>query len=1022
MDENLSVMYKQRIRDYLEHYGEYVYSDFIPLHAEMAQSLEPVPYAERLNLRYRTVREGECWGPKWSSAWLHVTASVPARFAGKELCLRLNGGGEALVFDRKGVPAMGLTEVCVFNNAYHKERFPLGQGKAGAKIDYWVELAANGLFGIQQPLASERCPVDPQGEYSAVISQLKLCVFERELWGFHHDMQALFGQIEVWGDNDYRSRQLLAILNNAMDIFQHKTENAPAARKYLAKAAFSRHACASAPTVCSIGHAHIDLGWLWPVCETTRKAARTFASQLDNMERYPDYKFGESQPYLYQIVKENYPELYAKIRQRVKEGRWELQGGMYVEADNNLISGESMARQFLHGKNFFMDEFGVDVKNLWLPDVFGYSASCPQFIRKAGCDFFLTQKLSWSQFNHFPHKTFRWIGVDGSEVLTHFPPEDTYNANGSTGQRMQSQNNFPEIGIIPEYMSLFGIGDGGGGPSDDFLERVARTADLEGCPRSTYRFASDFFEDIRPYASQLPVWKGELYLELHRGTLTTQARTKRNNRKCEQALAALEFLASCLPAEDYPAKELDKAWKTVLLNQFHDILPGSSIHLVYENAEREHAQVLQWCARTMDRLARRLFRKTKDSAVLVNTLPHPWFGIVELPWRDGGACDETGAPLAVQSEDGRLYALVAIPASGFATLRKTQGSPAPAKATRTRVLENDLIRYEFDAQGRLVSAFDKLERREILAAPANVLTLYNDRPVSYEAWDIDIFYPRDRIGTPACVKAGHVRKGPARSTLAFQFTTGKSVIDQTVILRADSRRLDFVTHVDWHESRVMLRVAFPVAIVSEQASFDIQYAYVTRTTHDNTSWDAAKFESCGHRYADLSQQDYGAALLNDCKYGYCVKGNTLDLNLLRSPRHPDFLADLGEHDFTYSFLPHPGPLVDSDVMQEAALLNREPFLADGLAAGRALPPCFLESDGATLEVVKKAEKDDSTILRIVENRGRETNAILHMRKHDARVTETNLVEWEHGREYTVRDQQVDLTLKPFEIMTLRLEY
>ncbi|MBQ6470713.1 MAG: alpha-mannosidase [Victivallales bacterium] len=1021
MHERFFELYKLRIKNYFRQHGEYIYSDCIPLEAELGQSLVPVPYKERLSLKYRPVQEGDTWGPKWSSAWLHVQATVPARFAGKELCLRINGGGEALVYDKKGVPAMGLTNVCAFEQNYHKDRYLIGKCKTGAKLDYWIELAANALFGIQQPQAFDRNPDDPLGTYIAQISQLKLCVFERELWGLHHDMKALYGQIEFWGDNDYRSKQLLTILNNALDIFQYDNANVPAVRKYLAEKAFSRKAYASAPTVCSIGHAHIDLGWLWPVRETTRKAARTFASQLDNMERYPDYKFGESQAYLYKIIKENYPELYAKIKKRVKEGRWELQGGMYVEADNNIISGESMVRQFLHGKNFFMDEFGVDVKNLWIPDVFGYSASCPQFIRKSGCDYFLTQKISWSQFNHFPHNTFRWIGVDGTEVLTHFPPEDTYNSDGSTLLRMKSQNQFPEIDILPEYMSLVGIGDGGGGPTDDYLERCARTTDLEGCPKNIFRFASDFFEDIKQYAPKLPAWKGELYLELHRGTLTTQAHTKRNNRKCEQALTALEFLASCLPAEEYPSAELDNAWKTVLLNQFHDIIPGSSIHLVYQQTEQEHTNILSWCNQTMGRLARKLFSKAKGAAVLVNTLSYPWSGVIELPWQDSGANDETGAPLPVQAESGRLFALVEVPASSFATIRKTAKQPSAAKQTRSRVLENDLIRYEFDAQGRLTRAFDKQEQREVLAAPANVLSLYNDRPCNYEAWDVDIYYQRECIGSPACAMAGTVVQGPARSTLSFQYKTEKSTIEQTVVLRQDSRRLDFVTHVDWHEHRIMLRVAFPVAISSDKASYDIQYAYTERPTHDNTSWDEAKFECCGQRYADLSQGDYGAALLNDCKYGYRVKGNTLDLNLLRSPKHPDYLADMGTHEFTYSFLPHPGPLVGSDVMQEAALLNREPFVANGMAAGKALPPCCLESEGATLEVVKKAEKDNSTILRIVENRGRATDAVLFLRNPTAKVTETNLIEWEHGKAYPVKDGRVLLSLKPFEILTLRLQ-
>ena len=370
------------------------------------------------------------------------------------------------------------------------------------------------------------------------------------------------------------------------------------------------------------------------------------------MDRYPNYIFGASQAVLYRMVRDNYPKLYEKVKARIAEGRWEVQGGMWVEADANIISGESMVRQFLHGKNYFRDEFGVDVHNLWLPDVFGYSAAMPQIIKKSGCDYFLTQKISWSQINHFPHNTFLWRGIDGTEVIAHFPPENTYNSSATPHDRILAQNRFEENGFLNEFMSLVGIGDGGGGPAEEHVEYEIRNENLDGCPKSTFGRADGFFERLAEHRDKLPIWNGELYLEMHRGTLTTQSRTKRNNRKCEQALVALEFLASSLPYSQYP--NIDELWKTLLTNQFHDILPGSSIGLVYETTEKEHSEILAAVEREMERAAIQLFKATSDSAVIVNSLSCSWEGLLPLPeeWKECGVMID-GKQVPVQIEDGR---------------------------------------------------------------------------------------------------------------------------------------------------------------------------------------------------------------------------------------------------------------------------------------------------------------------------------------------------------------------------------
>ncbi|MBQ6599342.1 MAG: alpha-mannosidase [Lentisphaeria bacterium] len=732
------------------------------------------------------------------------------------------------------------------------------------------------------------------------------------------------------------------------------------------------------------------------------------------MEKYPDYIFGASQAELYVMIKENYPALYERIREKVKEGRWEILGGMWVEADCNLISGESMIRQFLYGKNFFMDEFGCEVRNLWIPDVFGYSASMPQIIRKSGCDYFLTQKISWNRINQFPHNTFRWRGIDGTEILTHFPPENSYNAVCTPEQRIAAENVFKENAYLDEFISLVGIGDGGGGPSEEYLERNERMRDWDGCPKVRYGTAAGFFERLSAHESELPYWDGELYLERHRGTLTTQAAAKRGNRFCEQALAALEFFASCADLKDYPAKIIAESYRNLLRNQFHDILPGSSIRKVYERTEKEYAETLVNCKKEMDKVAARLFETAPDRCTIVNTLSVPWRGILTLPetWQ---GYEVKGA----EAGNGKEIR-VNVPPNSFTVIKKGVKKDFSKKALEIPILENEFVRYEFANDGSLLSVYDKKLKREIMAGRGNVMEMYYDIPPAYDAWDVEIYYKRNKISA----MKGEWISGYADQVLSelnFVYRSEHSVMTQRVILRPDSTRLDFVTHVHWNESHVLLRTGFPT-VIRGRAFFDIQYGQIERAPHDNTSWDEAKFEVCGQRYADLSSRDFGMALLNDCKYGYRIKDGNISISLLRSPKYPDFEADLGEHDFTYSLLPHEGDLENSSVIAEAAMLNRAPYLAEASAAPENFDfPCRITSEGVSLEIVKKAEKDNSRIIRLVETKGRYSSAQLRFAKTVEKVSHTNLIEWEHGEEVILHDRIADLTLKPYEIVTLRLE-
>ena len=1018
-------IYQERIKCFLSDVTRDLFDGTIPLEAEYFSSHDHVPFAERLKYPLKKISEGEVWGEKWSSAWFKLTGRVPEAWAGKKIVARLNISGEGLIFSDDGVPLQGITAQSIFVSHYSREIYSLCEkAKGGETFEFWCEGAANDIFGIRKNGRPALDEANPHGTFDARISVLQLCAWNEEMWQLSLDIGFILSMLEEIPENNYRCRQLVSIVNDAINVYAGNRDNAAKCRAVLKKI-LSAPANASALKVTAVGHAHIDTGWLWPVKETIRKCGRTFSNQIGLIEKYPDYVFGASQPQHYAFTKERYPALYEKIKKYVKKGRWEPQGGMWVEADCNIISGESMIRQFIHGKNFFMDEFGFEVKNLWIPDVFGYSAAMPQIIRKCRCEYFLTQKISWNQINKFPHNTFIWRGVDGSEVLTHFPPEDNYNSFLMPKTLISAQNNFIENDSVDEFISLFGVGDGGGGPKEENIENGLRQNNIEGCPKLSFGRADDFFKRLEKFRDKLELWSGELYLESHRGTLTTQARVKKANRLLEYRLKTLEFLYSCLPLPQYPAQEFDKIWKVLLINQFHDIIPGSSITEVYQNTLEEYRAAFAECDKLMAAAGEMLFEKDSNSLTLMNVTGVPYSGAVELPdaWTGCNVQTEEGKCVQVQTESGRTRAEVQIPAYGFLTLKRGSDKvPAAAEveASGALVLENDLVRYEFNRNAELISAYDKEAGRQILQAggKGNALSLYVDEPNNYDAWDVDLFYEKQQIGNAAGTGKVMQIGGPVRNTLNFELKIGNSCIKQQIVL-GKSKRLDFNTAVEWKEAHKMLRTAFPVNVMSQEASFDIQYAYAKRPTTRNNSWELAKFEVVAHRYADISDLQYGVALLNNCKYGHKVHGSTLDLNLLRSPKYPDFNADIGRHEFTYSLLPHQGQLTESNVIAEAVALNSIPLLFNNCKHGPVELPCRLSSSGISLEVLKKAEKEDCLVIRLVETQGKTSSGILYFSAGIKRVAETDMLEWENLSSVEVAGS-MGVELKPFEIRTCKL--
>ncbi len=1035
-------IYQKRVEAFINYLKNgAILREKIPFEATYSHSVEPVAFRDHLKGEYKPIKKGDKWGNEWDSAWFKLKAKVPLGWAGKAVAANLNFNGEACIFSDSGCPLYGMTDGSVFNINYGKDIYQIFDScTGGEEVNLTVETAVNKLFGIDLERDPERSCPKRHGTYEGKVVSLDLVVFDNELWHLMLDMTVLYNLMnsagsgardsgigQMWGSAKFltqltpRQKRLLNTMYKAVVAFEDNPDNAAKAREIL-KPLFATPANASDLKVTAVSHAHIDTGWLWPVRETIRKCARTFSSQIALIEKYPGFVFGASQPQHFKFIKDYYPELYEKVKKYVRSGNIECQGGMWVEADCNVTGGEAMIRQFIHGKNFFKDEFDVDVRNLWIPDVFGYSAAMPQIMQKCGVDFFLTQKISWSQFNEFPHNTFFWRGLDGSEVLTHFPPEDTYNAPMLPAGHIKAQNNFKESHIADEFLCLYGIGNGGGGAKEEHVEQALRQNDLEGCPKVSFGRAQDYFDRLSEHSADFERWDGELYLELHRATLTTQARTKKGNRTLERKLREAEFICSCLDTADYPQDALDRLWKVLLINQFHDILPGSSIKKVYETTEKEHAESIAECEALIAAAGEKLTDKSAESVTLVNILSKEYTAPVMLPesFRGCGAVDGNGNKLTVQEDENGISASITLPPCGSVTITKAQKNDSTSlDISKGLILENELVRYEFAEDGTITNACDKEASRSILTAgeKGNQLSLYVDRPVNWDAWDIDITYENECIGGVDPVSVCGLSDGGVRKGIKFTLKAGESVIEQSVYLNNNSKRLDFQTKVDWKELHKMLRVSFPAEVRAREASFDIQYGYAKRPTHRNTGWELAKFEVCAHRYADISDKDYGVALLNDCKYGYKVLDNVLDLNLLRSPVYPDADADLGEHCFTYSLLPHTGELTDSDVIYQAAMLNQPPVTLCGAGANAAIPVSFT-GHGTSLDVLKKAEKEACRVIRVSEIFGENSSCTITLNAGESLV-ETDMMEWNDGKVFS--GKQHTFSLKPFEILTFKIK-
>ncbi|MFF1782687.1 alpha-mannosidase [Streptomyces virginiae] len=981
-----------------------VHSRAVPLTVERWEAPgEPVPVTEGLAAPYEPCAIGAPWGPAWGTTWFKVTGTVPADWAGRTVEAVLDLG-----FDRMmpGFQCEGLVhradggEVKALN-PYNDWVRVADRAEGGEQVEWYVEAASNPVL-VDHALTYEGDLPTSGDQPLYRLARMDLTVFETEVWELVQDLEVLYDLMVQLDTADARRHEILRALGAALDTLDlDDVPGSAAAARGCLTAVLAAPANASAHRISAVGHAHIDSAWLWPLRETVRKVARTTSNMVDLMDRHPEFVFAMSQAQQLDWIKTYRPELFERIKKKIADGQFVPVGGMWVESDTNMVGGEAMVRQFLHGKKFFLDEFGVETQNVWLPDSFGYTAAMPQIVGLTGSKWFLTQKISWSQMNRFPHHTFWWEGIDGTRVFTHFPPVDTYNSDLGGAQLAHAARNYREKGHGSRSLVPFGWGDGGGGPTREHLARARRQRDLEGSPKVRIERPDAFFEKAHAEYEDAPVWAGELYLELHRGTYTSQAKTKQGNRRSESLLREAELWAATAAVRvagyAYPYEDLERIWKTVLLHQFHDILPGSSIAWVHREARATYATVREEL-RAITLAAQQALAGQGTEELVFNCAPHARRGV---PAGGAGRPAAAGEPVTVEERHGGGH-----------------------------ILANGRLLVEIDARGLIVSVYDLEARRETVApgTAANLLQIHPDFPNMWDAWDIDAFY-RNRVTDLVELDRLEVTgSGPRAATVRVTRSFGRSAAVQRITLRAGARTVDIVTDVDWHETEKFLKAAFPLDVKAERTASETQFGHVYRATHTNTSWEAAKFEICAHRWIHAEEPGWGVALLNDSTYGHDVtrdvradggQTTTVRLSLLRAPRYPDPETDQGSHTLSFSLAPGAGI---GDAVREGHALNLPERVVPG--AGPVAPLLAVDEDAVVVEAVKLAEdRSGDVIVRLYESRGGRARATLTADFPLAAAVESDLLE----RPLTgtavgvpTPEGRVPLTLRPFQIVTVRL--
>jgi alpha-mannosidase len=966
-----------------------IYRDSRPVQvAAWSVGGEPVPFAQAVAQRFEPFALGRAWGRPWDTVWFDVRGEVPADWDPDEteLVVDLGFTGDQAGFQAEATayrPDGTIVKAIEPLNAW----VPLPAGP----FRLLIEAAANPV--IQTPYEYEPTALGDKATAGDALHYrlTELSVSRRDLtvWELLQDVVALDGLVDVLPAHGSRRAEVVHALERVVDAMDPDDVAGTAAmgREILAPVLRSG-AAESSLVVSAVGHAHIDCAWLWPVRETVRKVARTFANVLDLVDRNPGFVFAASSAQQYAWLKESQPELFERVRTAVAAGNIRPVGGMWVESDTNMPGGEALARQLVLGKRFFLEEFGVDSEEAWLPDSFGYTAALPQIVRAAGARWFLTQKPSWNATNAMPHSSFLWEGIDGSRVFTHFPPAETYNSDLGAQDLARTERVFRQKGAARHVLGLFGWGDGGGGPTREMLAAAERKEDLDGSPRVRLGDPQSFFAAAEAELPTPPVWVGEMYLELHRGTLTSQHRGKHGNRHSEGLLREAELwaaTAAVLRGTPYPYDALERAWQVVLLQQFHDILPGTSIAWVHEEAERNYQRVGE-----------------------------------ELTTLIGASLDALGAGGDTEvAANAGPYARHGVPGLGIGPAAAPCVARPHADGDRI-VLEDGLLHVEVDRRGTLVSVVDRVADRELLPTglAGGVLQLFRDTPREWDAWDID---DEDKRSGRDLVEP--VSVDVADDSVVVRHTMDATTIDVTI--RLVDGRVEYGFEIDWHESQKLLKLAFPLDVRADRATSEIQFGHVHRPIHQNTSWDAARFETVAHRWVHVGEPGYGVAIANDVVYGHDIRGGqapdgrpmtTARLSLLRAPRYPDPGADRGRHAFTVSLRPGGIP----DAIADGYAQHLPPRVTRGVPTQ---PLVEVTDPAVVVESVKLAEdRSGDLVVRLYEAHGNRSRATVRTAFGWSEAAATDLLERPVASDAVRRvgaGADVDLVLRPFELLTLR---
>lgn len=990
----------------------------------------PEPHADALSAEasnnWTQVEPGFTWGPAYRVVWFQVRGELPADWEGAEAGLIAELGGERTLW-LGDCPERGIDGP----HAVMRFREPVGPPAP-------IRLTIQAYGSAHHARVWGEVPED--SDASQVFKECAFVRLDTDLERLNYDFLFALDLARALPDTDPAYATIVRALNDVCNHWSQGSANRIARARRLIKDALGSLPGEVKHTITAVGHAHLDTAWLWPLAVTHLKMAHTAANQLYNMDRYPHFVFAHSQACQYEWIEQEVPALFHKIQEAAERGQWEPVGSMWVEADCNLSGGEALVRQFLYGRRYFQSRFGRTTDDMWLPDVFGYAASLPQILEKFGIHYFLTQKMSWSQINRFPHNTFLWQGIDGTKVWTHFPPADTYIGNCRPEQLLASVKNHRDHGRSDHSLYLFGWGDGGGGPTEEHLELIQRARDCNMLPEiHVGRTALDFFRDAKKNSTDLATWSGELYLEMHRGTYTTQARNKRGNREAEFLIRDAEWLQALL-SETYPQAELERIWKLILLNQFHDIIPGSSVPEVYEDSERDYDDIRKAARALITEAlvqAAKRYDTTKMERPLALFANAPLRTQGAIPWSEETVpsslqCGDERLPVQWIDDFGQPKLIFAVPSEALEAVTVADlSSLAPSTRSRLKVgsrrMENEEIAIRFDAFGNITS-IQTLEDHPVefiqLGKLGNLFQIFEDRPNFWDAWDIDPFAFETGMDLIKSESVEVVERGPVRVAIQVIKKFGNSTIRQVISL-GPTPGVRFDTEIDWREDHKLLKVAFPLHVNTNRATYEIQFGHVERPTHQNTSWDVARFEVCAQKWVDVSEGGHGVALINSGKYGHDVQGNVLRMSLLRAPTAPDKHADRGVHRFSYVLLPHYDQVTHSDVVAAAYAHNAElrwAWAEAGQEGGR--PPgqklITVDTRHLMIESVKKAEDSAHLVVRLYECHNTRGSAELILATGAKRAWLADLNET-LIQELEVSDGRVVFEYRPFEIITIVLE-